>query len=107
MKTIFNKARNVPNFFKYFLDNCFKKYPPREYFWKVCSTVEPDNFKRSYQNELSRFLSEALFRWTSELNSNTMMLTLVAQLKKITTDQIGNWIKLSMASGDWVLKKED
>jgi hypothetical protein len=39
---------------QYFPDSFFRRIPPKEYFWKVFATIEPDTFKNKYNDNLNR-----------------------------------------------------
>ena len=47
-------GRKDPEFMRYFPDTFFKRTPPKEYFWKIYATIEPDSFKKKYDENLDR-----------------------------------------------------
>lgn len=54
MKLVFQQARGQADFFRYFPDSCYKKYPPKEYFWRVYATLHPDTFHELYGQQVDR-----------------------------------------------------
>ena len=54
MKLMFGQARVNADFFRYFPDSCFKKYPPRSYFWQIYASLHPEQFGELYNVEMER-----------------------------------------------------
>jgi hypothetical protein len=54
MKIIFQHARLQPDFFQFFPNSCFKKYPPKTYFWPVYASLQPQRFNELYAAEMTR-----------------------------------------------------
>ncbi len=54
MKLVFQQARGQSDFFRFFPDSCYKKYPPKEYFWRVYATLHPETFHELNTQQMER-----------------------------------------------------
>lgn len=55
-KTIMVQGRLDMEFMKYFPNSCYRRSPPKEYFWKVYSILQPEQFKKQYDENLNRII---------------------------------------------------
>lgn len=81
-------GRRNPDFMCYFPDIFFKRNLPKEYFWKVYSTVEPNTFKDRYDRTLDRIHHK--IRRPQKIN-------ITEEHRRIMNTQKDDNMKLSMA----------
>lgn len=52
MSNVLKQGKTNADFMKYFPDSIQKKNPPKDYFWKIYSSIMPDVFKEMHDKEM-------------------------------------------------------
>lgn len=52
VKQLWNNLKTESNVMKYFPDICYKRVPPKNYFWKIYYYLKKDSFKKQIETQI-------------------------------------------------------